>query len=112
MYTSNDGFSLGTLEVSPILGRVQMGSNIEKIEPLIMDVLNFLAVRSGETVLREELLTEIWSAHDASDESLTRAISILRKVFRKLDPETAYVETIPKRGYRLVPTVKSKQPGE
>jgi DNA-binding winged helix-turn-helix (wHTH) protein/tetratricopeptide (TPR) repeat protein len=110
LYTSNDSFSLGPLEVSPILGRVQLGSNIEKIEPLIMDVLNFLALRSGETVLREELLTEVWSAHDASDESLTRAISILRKVFRKLDSETSYVETIPKRGYRLVPNVKSRQP--
>lgn len=111
MYTSDDGFSLGVLEVSPILGRVQLGPNMQKIEPLIMDVLNFLALRSGETVLREELLSEIWSAHDASDESLTRAVSILRKTFKKLDPENTYVETIPKRGYRLVPAVKSKQPG-
>ncbi len=76
------------MEVSPILGPVQLGSEMEKVDPFVMDVLNFLAFRSGQTVLREELLTEVWSAHDASDENLTLAISILRKVFRKLDPKT------------------------
>ncbi|MFT5001318.1 MAG: hypothetical protein ACI875_002330, partial [Planctomycetota bacterium] len=44
---------MGELAVSPILGRIALGSNFEKIEPLIMDVLAFLAFRSGETVLRE-----------------------------------------------------------
>jgi DNA-binding winged helix-turn-helix (wHTH) protein len=110
VYTSNDSFSLGVLDVSPILGRLQSGSNFEKIEPLVMDVLAFLAARSGETVHRGELLENIWSAHDASDESLTRAISILRKTIKKLDPELAYIETIPKRGYRLLPAVTRSQP--
>jgi DNA-binding winged helix-turn-helix (wHTH) protein len=109
LYKSSDGFSLGLLEVSPILGRVQTGSRIEKLEPLIMDVLTFLAARPGETVLRDELLSEVWYGHDASDESLTRAISLLRKTLKILDPETAYIETIPKRGYRLMPVVMRSQ---
>ncbi|MFT5638248.1 MAG: DNA-binding winged helix-turn-helix (wHTH) protein [Paracoccaceae bacterium] len=105
MYTSSDSFAVGELAVSPILGRIALGSNFEKIEPLIMDVLAFLAFRSGETVLREELLETVWAAHDASDESLTRAVSILRKTIKKLDVATTYIETIPKRGYRLVPSI-------
>ncbi len=109
MYKSSDGFSLGLLDVSPILGRVQTGSKIEKLEPLIMDVLTFLAARPGETVLRDELLSEVWYGHDASDESLTRAISLLRKTLKILDPKTAYIETIPKRGYRLMPVVMRSQ---
>jgi DNA-binding winged helix-turn-helix (wHTH) protein len=109
LYKSSDGFSLGLLEVSPILGRVQTGSRIEKLEPLIMDVLTFLAARPGETVLRGELLSQVWEGHDASDESLTRAISLLRKTLKILDPKTAYIETIPKRGYRLMPVVMRSQ---
>jgi DNA-binding winged helix-turn-helix (wHTH) protein len=109
VYTSKDSFSLGNLDVSPVLGRLQSRSSFEKIEPLIMDVLTFLAARSGETVPRGELLDEIWSAHDASDESLTRAISVLRKTIKRLDPERAYIETIPKRGYRLLLAVTRGQ---
>lgn len=67
-----------------------------------MDVLTFLATRQNETILREEFLVKIWPSEAASDESLTRAISILRKTLRVLDPDTAYIETIPKRGYRLL----------
>lgn len=110
MYTSNDGFSIGTLKVSPIHGRIHFGTRTEKIEPLIMDVLTFLASRNGEAVLREEFLTHIWAAFDASDESLTRAVSILRKTLKRLDPKTTYIETIPKRGYRLASTVAPNQP--
>ncbi|MDE0851977.1 winged helix-turn-helix domain-containing protein [Yoonia sp.] len=79
---------------------------MRKIEPLVMDVLAFLAARSGETVLRDELLSKIWATHDASDESLTRAVSILRKTLKMLDPDTAYIQTIPKRGYCMVQPVK------
>ncbi len=109
-YTSNDSFSIGTLSVYPVLGRIESGSGIEKIEPLIMDVLTFLAARDSKTVPREEFLTQIWAAYDASDESLTRAISVLRKTFKKLDPNTTYIETIPKRGYRLSPKVMRGEP--
>ena len=109
IYTSNDSFSLGALSVYPILGRIESGSAIEKIEPLIMDVLTFLVARDGKTVLRDEFLTNIWASYDASDESLTRAVSVLRRTFRKLDPQTTYIETIPKRGYRLARAVAHDQ---
>ena len=68
-----------------------------------MLVLMGLAQRSGDVVERITLLDEIWNDDEAADDSLTRAISLLRKAFRELDEEP-YIETIPKRGYRLIPT--------
>lgn len=109
MYTSNDSFTLGALQVHPVLGRIESRAGFEKIEPLIMDVLTLLAAREGKTILRDEFLTTIWASCDASDESLTRAVSVLRRAFRKLDPQTVYIETIPKRGYRLTGTVGPEQ---
>lgn len=109
MYTSEDSFALGALKVSPVLGRISSGIRVEKIEPLIMDVLTLLTTRSGETIRREEFLSRIWSGYDASDESLTRAISLLRKTLRRLDPDNTFIETIPKRGYRLVAATASTQ---
>lgn len=69
-----------------------------------MDVLVSLIHRQGEVVERMTLLDEIWNDDEAADDSLTRAISLLRKAFGNID-EMTYIETIPKRGYRLVPPV-------
>lgn len=110
MYSLDDSFLLGALTVAPVFGQIQSGSATKKIEPLVMDVLTFLAARDGDMVLREEFLTHIWASYDASDESLTRAISVLRKTLRTLDPQQTYIETIPKRGYRLVQQVKRDAP--
>ena len=102
MISSVDNFTLGAIIVFPLLGRIQSGQTVKKIEPMVMDALTLLATRQDETILRAEFMAEIWPSEAASDESLTRAISILRKTLRVLDPKTAYIETIPKRGYRLL----------
>ena len=68
-----------------------------------MAVLVSLHERQGEVVERITLLDEIWNDDEAADDSLTRAISLLRKAFSGLD-DISYIETIPKRGYRLIPT--------
>ena len=67
-----------------------------------MAVLVALNERRAEVVERMTLLDEIWDDDEAADDSLTRAISLLRKALGSLD-ETAPIETIPKRGYRLRP---------
>ena len=102
MYTSKNDFRIGAFEISPVLNRIKHGSVILKIEPLIMDVLAHMALRSGEIVLRDDFISKVWKSTESSDESLTRAISNLRKVFREFDPNLEYIETVPKRGYRLL----------
>ena len=71
------------------------------VEPKIMDVLCFLAARPGEVVTRAALLDAVWGRSFGADESLTRAISRLRKVFGDARATAAVLETVPKRGYRL-----------
>lgn len=66
-----------------------------------MAVLVSLNKRRGEVVERITLLDEIWNDDEAADDSLTRAISLLRKAFGSLD-DISYIETIPKTGYRLI----------
>jgi DNA-binding winged helix-turn-helix (wHTH) protein len=72
-----------------------------------MDVLMLLVSRQGSLVLRQDFMEQIWPDGNVSDEVLTRAISVLRKLFRVLDPETTYIETIPRRGYSLPKNVLS-----
>jgi TolB-like protein/Tfp pilus assembly protein PilF len=65
-----------------------------------MEILCQLAESAGQVVLREQMMDEY-----GSDEGITRGISILRKAFKNVGSETKYIETIPKRGYRLLATV-------
>lgn len=77
------------------------------IEPRIMDVLCLLAESPGDVVTRDHLISTIWQVQFGGDESLTRAISIIRKTFKKAGDTGVVIETIPKRGYRLVRDVRS-----
>ena len=71
-----------------------------------MDLLVALAQRAGHVMTRDELLREVWGARGAvSDEPLTRAVAELRKALGDDRADPAYIETIPKRGYRVIAKV-------
>jgi TolB-like protein len=67
-----------------------------------MDVLVALASRPGEMVGRDELIAAVWKHPHVTDEALSRCISMLRHALGDDRGQPRYVETIPKRGYRLV----------
>lgn len=96
------GFRLNGFTVEPLRGDVT-GPDGEShhLEPKVMDVFVHLAWHAGELVTREQLLDAVWSGHAASDELLTRAISELRRVLHNRG-DAKYIETVPKRGYRLI----------
>lgn len=72
-----------------------------------MDVLVCLAGNSGQTVSREELLRTVWPNTFVTDDALTRCISELRRVFEDHAHDPHIIETIPKRGYRVIATVET-----
>lgn len=73
------------------------------IEPKIMQVLCVLTGEPGRVFTRAELIDKVWGTEFGADESLTRAISHLRKALGDTRSEPAVIETIAKRGYRLLP---------
>ncbi|SIN68189.1 TolB amino-terminal domain-containing protein [Parasphingorhabdus marina DSM 22363] len=88
----------------PARNVIARGDKRISLEPKVMAVLECLRERQGEVVERITLLDEIWNDDEAADDSLTRAISLLRKAFSSLD-NNSYIETIPKKGYRLKPAL-------
>ena len=64
-----------------------------------------LAAHGGEVVTKETLLETVWRTRFVTESALTRAVTELRQA---LDDQVAapwLLETIPKRGYRLIPAV-------
>lgn len=85
---------------------VKPGGAAEHIEPKVMDVLVCLALRANILVTREELLEDVWPGRVAADSQLTRAISELRRKLQNDRSLPSLIETVPKRGYRLVGTIE------
>lgn len=68
----------------------------------MVEVLLCLAEHAGETVSKNELLRRVWPETFVTDDVLTRCISELRKAFADDPKEPHVIQTIPKKGYRLV----------
>lgn len=98
-------FALGDFLIQPARNRVSRGSEKHRLEPKIMDVLMQLVRRSGQVVSKDELAAAVWAGVFVSDSVVTRAIAELRRVFGDDVRAPRYIETIAKRGYRLLPPV-------
>lgn len=96
-------FELGEWRVQPQLNRLSKSDGVAvQVEPKMMDVLVFLAQHSGDVVSREALIDAVWPDLFISESVLTRAIAGLRRALGDDARQPKYIETIAKRGYRLI----------
>lgn len=78
-----------------------------QLEPRVMHLLCLLAAADGNVVTRDELMMALWPKVIVNENSLTRAVSELRKALSmptQAKPDTVRstaIETVSKRGYRL-----------
>ncbi len=100
-------FKIGDVQISPKRNLLIVEKAELSLEPRVMDVLCYLARNATEVISREELIENIWEVEYGGDESLTRAISVLRKTFKSAGVEEGMIETIPKRGYRLTQAIET-----
>lgn len=100
------GFSIGDYNVFPLQGRITGTDSDAHVQPKIIDVLICLASAAGEVVSREQMHNQVWGNVIVTDDALNRCISELRRVFGGKGNAAHYIETVPKRGYRLVAAVK------
>lgn len=98
--------AIGQWLVDPQSNELRRGSEAVRIEPKAMDVLMLLAERAGRPVSREELFAAVWPGVVVGDEALTQTINKLRKAFGDASRSPSYIETIAKRGYRLIAEVR------
>jgi DNA-binding winged helix-turn-helix (wHTH) protein/TolB-like protein/Tfp pilus assembly protein PilF len=100
----NEGFNLGEWEVLPLQGVLRRGEEEIKPMPKPFAVLMALAKRDGNLITRDELIEEVWEGKAFSDEPIQQAIALLRKHFGDKQPHK-YIETLHRRGYRLIQPV-------
>lgn len=82
------------------------GGAPQRITLKAMQVLQVLAAQPGRVVARETLLDSVWAGTMPTDDVVTQAITTLRKALGDDRDAPAYLETIPKAGYRLLAEVE------
>jgi len=99
-------FILGEWTVHPALNRITRGEETIPVEPRVMHVLACLASRPGDVLSRDDLLEWVWGETIVCEESLTRTISELRRIFGDDPRNPQVIETIRKGGYRLIAPIE------
>lgn len=102
----NEGFELGQWRVLPDEGRITGPAGEFHLTPRAMAVLVYLAEQAGRVVSRDELNEQLWAPSVVTDHALNQCITELR---RRLDDSASnprFIETVPKRGYRLIAAVE------
>ena len=98
-------FRIGEFRVDPDLNRIvqeKSGHEPVQVEPKVMDVLVCLHAARGEVILRDRILSEVWSETIVGPDVLTRAVGQLRRALGDDSQTPRFIETIPRRGYRLL----------
>jgi DNA-binding winged helix-turn-helix (wHTH) protein len=98
---------VGDWLVEPDLDRVTRDGVAVHLRPKLMDVLVYLAQNAGRTVPHEELRAQVWPGQRFIAASvLPRCIAELRQTLGDRAACSTLIQTIPKRGYRLIAAVR------
>src|SRR5947208_14396647 len=103
-------FEFGDWRVDPARGRLASlaGGTDVHLEPRLMDLLLLFAGSAGRVLGKQEIIDGVWGGRAVGDDTLAAAVSRLRGALGET-PARRYIETLPKRGYRLVVAVAEGQ---
>ncbi len=91
--------------MDPTVNELRRPGETVRLEPKTMEVLVFLAERAGQVVSRDVLLAALWPGVIVGEDAVTQTVIKLRRALHDPARSPQYIETISKRGYRLVAAV-------
>lgn len=100
--TYADSLRLGEWHADRHAGELTGPAGVSRLEPKVMDLLFLLASQAGQVVTRERIMASLWPGMVVGEDSLARTVSKLRQALGDDAKAPRYIETIAKRGYRLL----------
>ncbi len=80
------------------------------LTPKAFETLLALAEKSGRVVEKSELMARVWPDAFVEEQNLAFNISVLRKTLGTDAAGNSYIDTVPKRGYRFIASVRQISP--
>ena len=95
-------YEFGRFRLDPTERILLRGNEIVPLTPKAFDTLYLLVRNSGHLLEKDEMIRALWPDTFIEEGSLSNNIFLLRKA---LGEDQAFIETIPRRGYRFVSAV-------
>lgn len=76
------------------------------LEPQVFDLLLVLAEQAGNLLSREAFIEKVWAGLNVSDATISARISAARAAVGDNGRDQRVIETVPRRGFRLVAPVE------
>jgi DNA-binding winged helix-turn-helix (wHTH) protein/Tol biopolymer transport system component len=96
-------YEFGPFRLDPAERKLLRGDKVVVLTPKVFDTLVLLVGNHGHLLEKENLLRMLWPDSFVEEGNLSNNIFLLRKA---LGDDSAYIETVPKRGYRFVGAVR------
>jgi Tol biopolymer transport system component/DNA-binding winged helix-turn-helix (wHTH) protein len=77
------------------------------LAPKVLDALFLLVENQGRILEKGELMNQLWPDCFVEEGNLTQIIFQLRKALGESAAKQQYIETVPKRGYRFIASVRT-----
>lgn len=100
--TAEHSIRIGEWTFDPASGEIESETARVRLAPKASALLALLASGPGRVVTRDEICAALWPDVVVADDSLARLVSSLRKALGDDPRAPRFIETLPKRGYRLV----------
>jgi len=104
-------YEFGPFRLDPARRLLSRQGEVIPLTSKVLDTLLVLVENRGRVVDKEELMKAVWPDTFVEEGNLTQNISMLRKVLGESPTQHAYIETLPKRGYRFVASVTEAAAG-
>src|ERR1043166_4314324 len=88
---------------------LRQSGQVVPIAPKAVQALELLVKSAGRVLSRAEMVESLWPDNIVEDSNLTVAIWTLRRALGDQETEARFIETVPKRGYRFLPRVKTSR---
>lgn len=105
-------FWVANWRVKPTLTEIEREGTAIQLEPKVMALLEMLASKPGEVFSRQELENTIWLGTIVGYDALSKAVTKLREALGDDKKNPQYIQTISKKGYRLIAEVRREPPPE
>lgn len=102
----NHQFYLGEWQVDATSNTLSLGKTRRTIEPKAMDVLLLLCQQQGDVVSADDIVAQCWPTNPVGDNPIHKTITQLRKALDDKASSPTFIETIRKRGYRIIAPVQ------
>ncbi len=105
---------VGEFEVDLRAGELRAGNSIVLLQEQPFQILRMMLERDVDVVTREEIQETLWADGTIVDfdHSINAAIKKLRRAFGDSADHPHYIETVARRGYRLMVPVRWSRPGQ